>query len=160
MKNAILPLLSAGLLILFACNSSTNKVAGSDSLNTDLDEHLERQCYRAVDGKDTAFLNLNTTMNGKVTGDLVINYSTNPKNSGTIEGKFVGDTLFVDYSFTTGTYEKQVNKNPMAFLKTGDRLTVGIGVIETTMGKSYFVKDKPIDFERGRFKFDPIDCAN
>lgn len=160
MKNTILYYLTAGLLILSGCNNSNIQSAPSDSLSTNVDTIMSSQCYIAIDGKDTAYLNTKSSLSGKVTGELKVNYSFKPKNEGTIEGEFKGDTLFVDYTFITGTYDRKVNKNPMAFLKSGDRLIVGIGVIETTLGKSYFVKDKPINFEKGRFKFDSIECLN
>ena len=163
MKNSFLYYLSAAMLILAACNNADTKRAGADSLSTDsldttMDSMMSSQCYLAVDGKDTAHLELRSSPGGKVTGDMIYNYSFNPDNKGKIEGKFAGDTLFVDYTFTTGTYDKKINKNPMAFLKSGERLTVGIGAIETHLGRSYFVKNKPINFERGRFKFEPVAC--
>lgn len=157
MKNNTLYGLFAVLFTLFGCNNSNTNVVATDSIS---DVLLSSNCYLAVDGKDTAYLNIKTSEKGKITGDLVVNYSFKPKNSGTIEGEFVGDTLFVDYTFTTGTYYEKVNKNPMAFLKSGNRLIVGIGVIETSLGKSYFVKDKGINFEKGRFIFDPIECKD
>lgn len=117
-----------------------------------------RRCYIAVDGKDTAHLNINTMSDGKVTGDLVINYATKPKNDGTLAGKFSGDTLFVDYTFTTGQSKDTINRNPLAFLREDSTLTLGVGVIETYMGRSYLVKNPPINFSRGRFKFNPSKC--
>jgi len=148
-------------LLLFGCNNSSKNSAQTDSLfRADADTILRNQCYIGIDGKDTAYLNINMHSKGTVTGDLKINFSFNPDNDGTIEGKFIGDTLFADYTFITEINKDKQNKNPLAFLKTGDQLTLGFGVIETTLGKSYFVKDKPINFERGRFKFAPIDCKN
>lgn len=158
MKNSILCYFSAAMLALAACNNTNTKSASTDSLSTNMDSILSSQCYMAVDGKDTAHLALKSSSSGKVTGDMIFNYSFSPDNKGKIEGKFVGDTLLVDYTFTTGSYDKKINKNPMAFLKSGERLTVGIGEIETHLGRSYFVKDKPINFERGRFKFEPVEC--
>lgn len=161
MKTTNLYYLLCAALLLFGCNNSSKKTAQTDSLATAVtDTILRSQCYMAIDGKDTAYLNINTLNSGIVTGDMKINFSINPDNDGTIEGKFIGDTLFADYTFTTEINKEKQNKNPLAFLKTGERLTLGIGVIETSLGKSYFVKDKPINFERGRFKFDPIECIN
>lgn len=146
-------------LLLFGCNNSSKNSTQSDSLTIDKTDTISlNQCYMAIDGKDTAYLNINTFSSGIVTGDMKLNFSFNPDNDGSIEGKFIGDTLFADYTFTTEINKNKINKNPLAFLKTGDQLTLGIGIIETTLGKSYFVKDKPINFERGRFKFNPIEC--
>lgn len=160
MKKSIVCYFTAAMLILAACNNTNTKSASTDSLGTDMDSILSSQCYMAVDGKDTAHLNLRSSQSGRVTGDMIFNYLFSPDNKGKIEGKFAGDTLFVDYTFTTGTYDKKINKNPMAFLKSGERLTVGVGAIETHLGRSYFVKNKPINFERGRFKFEPVECKN
>ena len=46
----------------------------------------------------------------------------------------------------------------MAFLKKGDQLILGNGEIQTTMGASYFVKGKPIDYENVKYKFDKTEC--
>jgi hypothetical protein len=158
MKNSLLYYLSAALFILAACNNSNTKSVSTDSLSANMDSMVSSQCYMAVDGQDTAHLDLKSSTSGKITGDLVLNYAFSPDNKGTIEGEFAGDTLLVDYTFTTGSYKNKINRNPMAFLKSGERLVVGIGSIETHLGRSYFVKDKPINFERGRFKFDPVEC--
>lgn len=160
MKKPFLYYFVAAILVLAACNNSKTNSASTDSLNTDMDSIVSSECYLAVDGQDTAHLDLKSSTNGKITGNLIVNYSFSPDNQGTIEGEFVGDTLFVDYTFTTGSYKNKINRNPMAFLKSGEQLTVGIGSIETHLGRSYFVKGEPIDFERGRFKFDPIECRN
>ncbi|WP_094572914.1 hypothetical protein [Mucilaginibacter xinganensis] len=122
------------------------------------DAVLNKQCYIAVDNKDTAFLNIEIHKSKKVSGKLIFKYAEDAKNEGAVDGKYSGDTLFADYSFTTGTLKNIVNKNPLAFLKKGGGLALGVGVIETYLGNSYFSKIKPIDFERGRFKFKITDC--
>jgi hypothetical protein len=94
----------------------------------------------------------------KITGHLLINYIDKGKNEGLISGAYKGDTLFVDYTFKIGTENKTMYKNPLAFLKKDGKLILGVGQIETSMGKSYFVKGKPIDFEKGRFTFDTAVC--
>ncbi|MNH42269.1 hypothetical protein D3C79_1039360 [compost metagenome] len=88
----------------------------------------------------------------------MINYIDKGKNEGIVAGAYKGDTLFVDYTFKIGTENKTMYKNPLAFLKKDGKLILGVGQIETSMGKSYFVKGKPIDFEKGRFTFDSAVC--
>ena len=83
-----------------------------------------------------------------------------PIKIGKIVGEFRGDTLFVDYTFIQGQNEKVVFKNPMALLKKGEELVLGNGEIQTYLGKSYFAKGKPIDFENVKYKFSPEDCAS
>ena len=119
-----------------------------------------QECYVAIDGADTAYLDLNITESGNIDGNLRINYTGNDQNIGTVSGKFKGDTLFVDYTFTVGETEQPIYKNPLALLKKDKQLILGVGQIETTLGRSYFVKGMPINFERGKFTFDPTECKD
>lgn len=117
------------------------------------------QCYKALYEQDTVDLKINTLKDGKVTGDMVMKIIDMPQKTGTISGSFKGDTLFIDYSFFQGTYEKKIFKNPMALLKRNEELILGSGKIETYLGKSYFVKDVPLDFENVKYKFKIVDCV-
>ena len=82
-----------------------------------------------------------------------------PTKLGQIVGEFRGDTLFASYTFIQGANEKKTFKNPMAFLKNGNELILGNGKIEFSLGASYFAKGEPIDFERVKYKFTTVDCA-
>ena len=90
----------------------------------------------------------------------MIKYTGKEQNVGTIAGKFNGDTLFVDYTFTVGESDKPTYKNPLALLKKDKQMILGVGQIETTLGRSYFVKGEPINFERGKFTFEPTICKD
>ena len=68
----------------------------------------KQECYVAVDGTDTAYLNLNIYKAGNVDGDLLIKYTGKDQNIGKVAGKFSGDTLFVDYTFTLGNTDKPI----------------------------------------------------
>lgn len=116
-------------------------------------------CYKALYEKDTIDLTVNTLKSGKITGDMIMKIEDLPEKIGKIEGEFRGDTLFADYSFIQGTNDKIKFKNPMAFLKHENELILGSGKIETYLGKSYFVKGTPIDFEKVKYKFATVDCA-
>lgn len=142
------------VLSLTACNN--NKSAGHQGNDTLAVSSIE--CYIAVFDKDTAQLSLSALEGSKIQGDLLIQYHNNPKNEGTLLARRSGDTLFADYSYTVGTYEKVVNKNPLAFLIKGDSLILGIGEIETKVGRSYFKPGVPINFDRGRFRFVKGEC--
>jgi hypothetical protein len=159
MKKSPLYLAFIAIPLMYSCSQTGNKNAdkGDSSLTTKVDTVFEKQCFRAVDGKDTADLKL-STHEGKVTGTLLINYAEKGKNDGKIEGKYSGDTLFVDYTFKIGTTNQTTYKNPLALLKKDGKLVMGVGQIETTLGRSYFTKGKPISFEKGRFIFDPQEC--
>ncbi len=90
---------------------------------------------------------------------MVMKIENMPDKIGDITGEFRGDTLFVDYSFIQGTNDKVKFKNPMAFLKKGNDLNLGSGKILTYLGKSYFAKDTPIEFEKVKYKFTTVDCV-
>ncbi|WP_316817857.1 hypothetical protein [Pedobacter nyackensis] len=160
MKKTGLYLSFLAVPLAFSCNQTGNKSSDlKDTLSSLSPAVASEKCFVAVDERDTAKLTLHETDNGKITGHLVINYLDKGKNDGEISGAYKGDTLFVDYTFKIGTTNKVFYKNPLAFLKKEGKLVLGVGQIETSMGKSYFVKGKPISFEKGRFTFVPTDCA-
>ena len=158
MKNSTLICLALLAALFISCQNSGKTTSTADSLSEEKNAGVqERQCYMAVDGKDTAWLNIQTVKSGKVEGDMLIKYDGKPNNDGKLKGEFKGDTLFADYTFTTGD-KKEENRNPLAFLREGNKLTLGVGVIETYLGRSYLSKTEPIDFAKGRFKFNSTDC--
>jgi hypothetical protein len=110
--------------------------------------------------KDTLDLKINTLKSGKISGDMVMKIDNMPIKVGKIAGEFRGDTLFAAYTFIQGENKEVTFKNPMAFLKRGNELILGNGEIETTMGASYFVKGKPIDFDNVKYKFTTVDCID
>lgn len=144
----------AAVPVFFSCNQESNNGAANDKA----DSVLNKTCYLAVDGPDSAKMMVDETAKGKIKGSLYIKFEEKGPNDGTFEGEFKGDTLFVDYSFTINTTNKTIYKNPLAFLKKDGKLLMGVGQIQTTLGRSFFVKGKPIDFEKGRFQFAPVDC--
>ena len=162
MKNSIcfLAILASGLIS--ACNQPQyNSDQAADSIST---AGINDRCYQAVFEKDTGDLKITTAEDGKVTGDLVMRYGLKPNevervvNKGKVTGSFRGDTLFLNYLYTAGELNKTLYQNPLALLRKGEQLVMGVGQIETSVGRSYFVKNKPIDFNKGRFRFDPIEC--
>jgi hypothetical protein len=120
---------------------------------------ISTACYKALYESDTINLTINTLKNGKINGDMTMKIENMPDKVGKITGEFRGDTLFADYSFIQGTNDKVTFKNPMAFLKHGNELNLGSGKIETYLGKSYFVKGIPIEFEKVKYKFTTVDCV-
>lgn len=162
MKNSIYLLAVIASSLIFSCNQpkyGEDKTADSTSTAT-----VNEQCYQALTEKDTADLKFVTAKDGKVTGDLVMKYGLKPNeverviNTGKVEGSFSGDTLYLNYLYRAGSLNKTLYQNPLALLKKDGKLIMGVGKIETSVGRSYFVKNQPIDFEKGRFKFDPTDC--
>lgn len=119
---------------------------------------LQVDCYQALYEKDTVTLILNTLKDGKVSGNMTMKEVGNPTKNGDILGEIHGDTLLVDYSFVLDNKDKTTYKNPLALLKKGDELILGNGKIETYLGKTYFVKGQPIDYEKVKYKFTKTDC--
>ncbi|MET4080264.1 hypothetical protein ABIB40_000204 [Pedobacter sp. UYP30] len=152
MKNLIILTALVSAFFVTSC-TQTSKTVGDEKTP---DKLIDSACYGAAFDKDNAHMVLKNYASGKVGGTLEVNYEKNPKNTGTLDGKFKGDTLYVDYRFTSGT--ETVHTNPLAFLKKDGKLIMGVGQIETTLGRSYFVKDKPINFEVGKFTFQPANC--
>lgn len=131
-----------------------------DAAKAQAEKPISTACYKALYENDTIDLTINTLKNGKINGDMVMKIENMPNKVGEIAGEFRGDTLFADYSFIQGTNAKVTFKNPMAFLKHGNELILGSGKIETYLGRSYFVKGTPIDFEKVKYKFTAVDCVN
>lgn len=159
MKNSALYLSLLALPLLFSCNQDAQRNKElKDSLAAVAKGLAPKECYMAIDETDTARMTIRPGLNNKITGDLVINYKAKGKNDGAFVGAYKGDTLFVDYTFKIGTTNSTVYKNPLAFLKKDGKLILGVGQIETSVGKSYFVKGKPINFDKGRFTFATVEC--
>jgi len=119
---------------------------------------IRTECYRALYEQDTIDLKINTLKDGKITGNMSMKVFEHPEKLGKIEGSFHGDTLFVDYTFAMVTNDKVTFKNPMAMLKKGNELILGSGKIETYLGRSYFAKGTPIDFDKVKYKFSKVEC--
>lgn len=144
------------LPLAYSCNQGGNKQTKDETGKTAAD--TVKQCYLSSFEGDSAILNINIIDSSKIEGNLVINYAEKPHNDGIIRGEFKGDTLFVDYTFKIGEGTTEFS-NPLALLKQGDNLKLGVGQIETAYGRSYFVRGKPINFERGKFNFIRTECT-
>ncbi|WP_240186925.1 hypothetical protein [Pedobacter nanyangensis] len=143
------------LPMAYSCSQGGNKQTGDTGVKAAAD--TLKQCYTSVFEGDSATMDIKIIDSTKVEGKLVIKYAEKPHNNGIVRGEFKGDTLLVDYTFKTGQNPTEFS-NPLAFLKQGGHLKMGVGVIETTLGRSYFAKDKPINFEKGKFDFAPAEC--
>ncbi|MGO4877013.1 hypothetical protein [Pedobacter sp. AJM] len=153
MKRNLLYIAFAAVPFIFACNQSEKK---ADSAKKD--SVINETCYASSFEKDSAAMIVKTMASGKVTGSLLVKYAEKPQNKGEINGKFHGDTLLVDYRFNTGKDTTKAFTNPLAFLKKDGKLIMGVAQIETTLGRSYFVKGKPINYDAGKFTFIEVPC--
>jgi hypothetical protein len=159
MKNLALSCLLLTCIGLQSCKNE-EKQKEATAAKADAETVVGTQCYKAVYEKDTIDLKLNTLKSGKLSGDLTMKVAPSTVRTGEVSGEFHGDTLFVDYTFTTNaeTDKNKTFKNPMALLKKDKQLILGNGTMQTTMGVTYLVKDKPIDFEKVKYKFDETEC--
>lgn len=159
MKNLIVCCLLLSCIGLQSCKNDEKRKA-LEAAKADSEKIVSVECYKAIYENDTIDLKMNTLKNGKITGNMVMNIMNLPKKVGEIKGEFHGDTLFADYSFNEITNKDKKFKNPMAFLKRGEQLIIGNGTMQVTMGVSYLVKDKPIDFDKVKYKFAKADCID
>lgn len=114
-------------------------------------------CYQSISLGDTAWLSIDTAQK-VITGTLKINYVNKMQiYDGKFTGKMFGDTL-------KGSFDFKINKadpafrNPLAFLKSESKLTMGVGQFMTVMGTAQFDDRVPIDYEKGRFVFEEAQC--
>ncbi|WP_395049647.1 hypothetical protein [Flavobacterium sp.] len=159
MKNLGLFCLLLACIGLESCNKNQSK-KDVDATPVSAEKPVSVQCYNALYENDTIELKINTLKNGTITGNMEMKIFNRAKKIGKIAGEYRGDTLFVAYTFIQEANKEITYKNPMAFLKRGNDLILGNGEIETTMGASYFVKGKPIDFDKVKYKFTTVDCVN
>ncbi|MBF2708480.1 hypothetical protein [Flavobacterium soyangense] len=157
MKNLGLFCLLLVCIALESCNKNQKDVKATLISS---EKPVSVQCYKALYDNDTIDLKINTLKKEKITGNMVMKVFNRAKKIGKIAGEFHGDTLFVAYTFILEANKQITYKNPMAFLKRGNELILGNGEIETTMGASYFVKGKPIDFDNVKYKFTKVDCID
>lgn len=154
--------LSSLLLACVAFQSCKNeeKQKEAEAAKADGEKVVSVQCYQAVYENDVIDLKLNTLKNGKLGGNMIMKVAPSTVRTGEVTGEFHGDTLFVDYTFVDSVNKNKTFKNPMAFLKKDNQLILGNGTMQTTMGVTYLVKDKPIDFERVKYKFSTVECTD
>ena len=105
----------------------------------------EKNCYEFVKGKDTVRLSVVETLK-VVNGELEYHWAEKDRNSGTITGKFVGDTLYADYTFNS---EGISSVREVAFLKSQNNLIEGFGEVVSTDNKQVFKSPKQLKFEGG-----------
>jgi len=112
-------------------------VVATDTASAKMDTSLDAansSCYTQVTDKDTVTLHL-VMADGKVSGDLQYRLFEKDMNTGTITGKFKGDTLVADYTFFS---EGKTSVREVAFLKKGDDYTEGFGMVRQQKGKMIF----------------------
>jgi hypothetical protein len=113
----------------------------------------KKSFYRAVNGKDTAFLSISLTQT-HFTGIYEIRYGALGKDLGDVRGKISGDTLIGLYNYKT--YGGNNNIVPIALLRRGNKMMLGKGLAMSYMNIHYFSHDTPIDYDNSEFVFEEI----
>lgn len=149
--------------ILFSCNINSSEVKQSDSTivkTTNPEKELIKSninepqtCYVFDNGKDKIEMQITIT-NNVVNGQLNYNYFQKDKNSGTIEGKMFGDTLFANYNFMS---EGKESKRDVVFLKRGENFVEGYGDINPSTGNPDLSERSAIKFGND-FILEKRDC--
>lgn len=129
-------------VFLFSCNSKEDK------------DKYDRAFYRAVNGKDTAILDIK--MNDKrFYGRYEVTYHKFGKDSGDVRGDMHGDTLRGDFHYiSNGGSWKRI---PIALLKKDDKLILGKGVVGTYFNLPLFIPEIPIEYNNSEFVFEKIE---
>jgi len=114
---------------------------------------LPGTCYLHVHGQDS--ITLDIAVDGDtVWGKLQFKNYQIDGSSGTVSGRFEGDTLLVKYDFFA---EGTRNITEEAFLKQGDRYIRGFGDRKEVDGVYRFADKRAIDFVDGQV-FRPVAC--
>ncbi|MEJ7559663.1 MAG: hypothetical protein WKF66_15245 [Pedobacter sp.] len=114
--------------------------------------HLPKVTYIASLKGDTAIATIEESKS-LFKGVLEIRYKSGYKDSGNVKGFIKGDTLMGEYHFQR--YWLPVwKRNPIIFLRKGDKLIMGKGVVTHTMGIPHYNNKFPVDYtESNSFVF-------
>ena len=128
--------------LLISCNSKEKK------------DKYNRVLYRAVNGKDTAILDIKIN-DKRFYGRYEILYHKIGKDSGDVRGDMHGDTLRGDFHFISngGSWKR----TPIALLQKDNKLILGKGVIGTYFNLPLFLPEVPIEYNNSEFVFEKIE---
>ncbi|MEO6844003.1 MAG: hypothetical protein ABI184_02455, partial [Ginsengibacter sp.] len=110
-------------------------------------------CYGLNNGKDTVLMKIKID-EGQVSGDLMYHYFEKDKNTGTLKGKMIGDTLLGTYTFMS---EGKESVRPVVFLKNGNEMIEGYGKLDSTTGEPDLADRSAIKFDN-KFILKQTDC--
>ena len=110
--------------------------------------------YTAHLNNDTAFATMEISQ-ALFKGVLEIRYKNGYKDSGDLKGFVKGDTLMGEYHYQKYWFPVW-KRDPIIFLKKGDKLIMGKGTVKYTMGIPHYNNLYPIDYtETKHFVFVP-----
>ena len=143
--------------ILFSCNDNSASLEKSTEEQHELKEPSADTnsitCYGLNNGKDTVLMKIKID-EGQVSGDLMYHYFEKDKNTGTLKGKMIGDTLLGTYTFMS---EGKESVRPVVFLKNGNEMIEGYGKLDSTTGEPDLADRSAIKFDN-KFILKQTDC--
>jgi len=143
--------------ILFSCNgNSISQVKSTEEqheLKAPSSDANSITCYSLNNGKDTILMKLKID-NGQVSGDLMYHYFEKDKNTGTLKGQMIGDTLLGTYVFMS---EGKESVRPVVFLKNGNAMIEGYGNLNPATGEPDLADRSAIRFDN-KFILKQTDC--
>lgn len=113
----------------------------------------KKEFYRAINGKDTAFLSLSSSEN-RFWGQYEIRYGKTGKDSGQVRGEYIGDTLRGVFKFLS--FGGSLKQAPIALWKKDNKLILGKGVVSSLLDMPIYMTEVPIDYKNPEFVFEPI----
>ncbi|QDH81019.1 hypothetical protein FKX85_19005 [Echinicola soli] len=116
------------LLLLMACGQRNGKdsdrILDNERGLSESYPEKDNICYAYLNEKDTVRLQIDQKADGKIRGRLTYKLYEKDINSGSFEGKMLGDTLFAEYRFAS---EGKISKREVAFLFKDNLVLEGYG---------------------------------
>ena len=140
------------LLFFVGCESVKKKNAAVETIvdsgmthsaNAAIDLPAVEGCYSMVIGKDSAFLQINTSGN-EVNGKLMYNRFEKDDNDGTIEGTLEEDKIKAWYSFSS---EGTISVREIYLKIIGDKLAEGYGGVGQKNDTAYYKYPTTLKYE-------------
>jgi hypothetical protein len=150
--------ISALFFLFISCNNYESDKAGivNDTLNNHSPGSNNASglagCYKMVQQKDTALLNLNV-LDSNVSGKLQYRRFEKDRNDGTISGVVRGSLIIANYTFQS---EGISSVRELVFSIRGDSLFEGYGEITVKNDSAKFVNTAQLKFMMAGFV--KVDC--
>lgn len=101
------------------------------------------ECFVMIRNNDTIAMSL-VHQGDEVGGDLIYKLFEKDQNSGTLSGRFLGDTLIADYTFES---EGTSSIREAIFLRKGSALIQGFGEMKAENGMEIFKDYRKVRFD-------------
>ncbi len=147
--------ITAGLAVLMACKQNKAiKLSGEVTPESVTQPVPQQECFTYVKNRDTVTLSLTQT-DSTLTGNLSYLLFEKDKNTGTVSGKILGDTILLDYTFNS---EGVSSKRQVAYLKLNNTLVEGFADAEEKNNVMVFKNRSDLSFEKTGIVLRKIPC--